>query len=129
MYQSCLFSFAFETDDTPLLINIDACGYPPEVNCTIFMEKVTMKETSNELPYIVGKVLLVVGTRFENFASSLQYRRLLASGEHFPCHYSKSDPAKVLETYSYADSLTVFLCSLLVPPAVFAVSLAVLLHW
>ena len=29
----------FTVKDTPLLINIKGCGYPPDVNCDIYAEK------------------------------------------------------------------------------------------
>ena len=107
-----------ESLDTPLLVNVNSCGYPPEVNCTDFLERVSSLAT----------ISCYCGMTRRSFFS-MQYESLLASGAPFPCHYSQSDPRLVVESYSFRDSLKLLLTSLLVPAGVLVASLAILLLW
>ena len=44
-------------DDTPLLVNIKGCGYPPEIACALFASKYNGK--SNQLIQSIVKGQLI----------------------------------------------------------------------
>ena len=70
-------------EDTPLLINIKGCGYPPEVNCDEYADKY----------YNHSLVGGSIGVCSNNITT-------LQAGQTFPCHYSRMNPWIVLSDYS-----------------------------
>jgi len=82
--------------DTPLLVNIKGCGYPPEVACA-------------------------------RFASD--YEQVLNESRTFPCYYSQINPWIVIEVYNYDLMLGSVIASIVVPNALFVISLSILLYW
>ena len=81
-------------DDTPLLVNIKGCGYPPEIACALFASRYNGK--SNQLYNLVIKVL-----NWDcYFNIILPVLATWYKHETFPCYYSKVNPWIVLETYN-----------------------------
>lgn len=82
--------------DTPLLVNIKGCGYPPDISCPGFAQK---------------------------------YKELKRDGKYFPCYFSKLNPWIVMETYNFDETLYSIVASIVIPNALFIISLIVLLYW
>ena len=58
-------------DDTPLLVNIKGCGYPPEIACALFASKYNGK--SNQL--------IQFSERSVNFERTFRYPRTLPKND------------------------------------------------
>ena len=115
-------------EDTPLLINIKGCGYPPEVNCDDYADKYYNHS-------LVGRE----GVCSNNIV-------FYQAGQTFPCHYSRMNPWIVLSDYSKYelsitiisdtnilalrdDNVTSVLSAILIPNGLFVLSIIVLVYW
>lgn len=74
----------YTVKDTPLLINIKGCGYPPEVNCDTYAEKYFNHSMVQKYLMLVVSNKLII-----NFQDKTT----------FPCHYSAMNPWIVISSY------------------------------
>ena len=100
--------------DVPLKINIQSCGYPPRVNCSVFWRR-----------------LLEVGGGPPPAAGTLQerLRRRLERGSFpVPCYPSSEQPGLVIFIYDYEGELFTLVMAAAVPAAALLLAIGFLCY-
>ena len=114
-------------NDTPLLVNIKGCGYPPDIACPRFASRYNdtwyKQEVSGWLTFFLKKVT------FHFLKYFILRCELISLLQTFPCYYSKVNPWIVLETYEPSEMIGSIIASVTVPNFIFLISLIVLLYW
>ena len=99
-------------EDTPLLINIKGCGYPPKIDCDVYAESY---ENITE-----------AGTTFPCHYSRLNPWVVLSSYDKYNIEQAI---VVILVSNTREATITAILCSILIPNILFIVSVAILVYW
>ena len=102
----------YVVEDTPLLIYIKGCGYPPKIDCDVYAESY---ENITE-----------AGTTFPCHYSRLNPWVVLSSYDKYNIGQAI---VVLLVSNTREDTITAILCSILIPNILFIVSVAILVYW
>ena len=115
--------------DTPLLVNIKGCGYPPDIACPRFASRYNDTWFNNQVIWSNKKIGFLKKSNLEHFYSFKKIIYLMWILQTFPCYYSRVNPWIVLETYEPSEMIGSIIASVTVPNFIFLISLIVLLYW
>ena len=103
--------------DTPLLVNIKGCGYPPDIACALFASNYeTIAENQNTFPCFYSKLNpWIVLERWLLWALQKIYLCLVL--------------VMYFYRYDFSETIANIVASVVIPNGIFLVSLIILLYW